>query len=126
MAQGTVCNVDGRDRHLGQTTQSRPLRPDTAQRGVAQCVRTAGSAEPAASRPRMVIGWGQTRPDTAQRGVAQCVRTAGSAEPAASRPRMVIGLAVVVDMCGRLNMSMCVWCVVCVCCVCGVARKSVL
>ena len=91
MAQGTVCNVDGRDRHLGQTTQSRPLRPDTAQRGVAQCVRTAGSAEPAASRPRMVIG-----------------------------------LAVVVDMCGRLNMSMCVWCVVCVCCVCGVARKSVL
>ena len=26
--------------------------------GVAQCKRTAGSAEPAASRPRMVIGWG--------------------------------------------------------------------
>ena len=61
--------------------------------------------------------WGRPppRPHTAQRGVAQCVRTAGSAEPAASRPRMVMGLAVVVDMCGRLNMSMCV-CVVCVWC----------
>ena len=71
-----------------------PPRPHTAQRGVAQCVRTAGSAEPAASRPRMVIGGGAgrpLRPHTAQRGVAQCVRTAGSAEPAASRPRMVIG-----------------------------------
>ena len=31
-----------------------PTRPE----GVAQCKRTAGSAEPAASRPRMVIGWG--------------------------------------------------------------------
>ena len=57
MAQGTVCNVDGRGRHLGQTTQT-PHGPE----GVAQCKRTAGSAEPAASRPCMVIGWrgGQT------------------------------------------------------------------
>jgi hypothetical protein len=150
VAQGTVCNVDGRGRHLGQTTQT-PHGPE----GVAQCKRTAGSAEPAASRPCMVIGWrgGQTtqtphgpegggavqthcrlsrasreqtlhgyrvggrplRPQKAQRGVAQCKRTAGSAEPAASRPRMVMGLAVVVDTCGRLNVSMCV-CGVCVWC----------
>jgi hypothetical protein len=57
-----------------------PTRPE----GVAQCKRTAGSAEPAASRPRMVIGWGgTTTTHAAQRGW----RSANALQAQQSQPR---------------------------------------